>query len=90
MKCPTCGASMDVFHSPGVSCFAAAMAGRSTPHDVWTCSNQYETWHSQASAIKREIDSTASKTIRDLLTTELNQILSSRQSTLDEDFEDSE
>lgn len=79
MRCRVCGAVCAVTRNAcGPTCFAAALARRSTLHDRFTCPRAAEPWHGQARQLVSAIQSAPSRWLAALMKLELALLLLQR------------
>ena len=70
MPCPTCDAPQRLERE-----FSKPILRRRFPHGRLTCPHEGEAWHAQAERLQREIEATASPTLRGLLRRDLEVLL---------------
>ncbi len=97
MLCRVCGDEMaverDVFGPRGyVAHLGEQMRQRQDPtyrggslHDVFTCENSGQPWHSQVIALRQEQEATRSASIKTILEDEIRQIFTTRRPTDESD-----
>lgn len=79
MRCCVCGAVCAVTRSAyGPTCFAAALARRSTLHDRFTCPRAAAPWHGQARQLVSAIHAAPSRWLAALMKLELALLLATR------------
>jgi hypothetical protein len=67
----------------GPTSWVGAMAKSNHLHDSFTCGHAEEDWHIQVRVLKQRIEDETSKKMADLLTEEVNEVLSTKKTTKD-------
>lgn len=76
MSCKVCGTVCDCSRNAyGPTGFAESVGGMGHAHDRFTCPNTDEDWHKQVIGLMREIENTASGSLRAMMTTDIRSIL---------------
>lgn len=80
VHCGVCCDKMDETRNAfGPRGFAAAMSKNWTHHDVFCCPNKNKSWHKKVVSLRNEIASTSSSKIKEMLESEVQELLSTRQ-----------
>ena len=76
IRCRVCGTKCNVKRNEyGPTCYAAAVGGLSTYHDLFTCPHSKKRWHELALDLVEAIDETPSRTLARLMKLDLKRIL---------------
>lgn len=88
MHCKVCEARMEVKRGiDGPTSSIEAMGQHKHLHDSFSCKYSGEDWHLQVLALKMRLEKEISKKIADLLTEEINEILTTKKVTIDKEWE---
>ena len=76
MTCVTCGSACSVTrNATGPTTWAAALAGRSTPHDRFECPHAHQKWHDQAADLQEALGDCPSPRLARLIRLDLRDAL---------------
>ena len=76
IRCRVCGTKCNVKRNEyGPTCYAAAVGGLSTFHDLFTCPHSKKRWHELVLDLVEAIDETPSRTLARLMKLDLKRIL---------------
>jgi hypothetical protein len=79
MYCKVCDTEMNVQRNiEGPTSWIGAMTKSKHLHDSFTCGHAEEDWHIQARCLRKRIEEETSKKMSDILTEELNVVLSQK------------
>jgi len=82
IHCRVCGAKCDVERGvKGPTNVASAIGGLKFEHDFFSCPNYDKEWHYRACKLVEELEDTLSKSVRELIKQDLDELLEENMNT---------
>jgi hypothetical protein len=82
IACGVCGTEMEIRRNcHGARSWAAAMGGKKSHYDSFTCPHNEELWHIQVIALRKKARDTCSGRLAQMLQEEANDVVTSRTPT---------